>query len=242
MGADRPPDLFSFLDRIDGNTMATTRGKGGSTGGDTPAETAPRRTRTRAPEDEISGVAAPEAAAPPAKRARRAPGAGVAEAPPAEAPRPASRRAPGAGVASAGKAPGAAKKRGGQRETYAETAARRKKDKEVDQLQADLRAFVQARPAGWSHDDWVSFLTDLASRGHDVSDAERIGARLEQERLAVVLGSVQGLGPKRVQSLVERFHTLWSTRAAGADDLAGVAGMTRPLAERVAEELRTRYP
>jgi hypothetical protein len=222
--------------------MATTRGKGGSKGADTPAETAPRRTRTRAPEDEISGVAAPEAAAPPAKRTRRAPGAGVAEAVPAEAPRPASRRAPGAGVASASNAPGAAKKRGGKRETYAETAARRKQEKEVDKLQADLRAFAQARPSGWNHDDWVAFLSDLASRGHDVSDAERIGSRLEQERLAVVLGSVQGLGPKRVQSLVDRFHTLWSIRAAGADELAGVAGMTRPLAERVAEELRTRYP
>lgn len=212
--------------------MATTRGKGGSTGADTPAETAPRRTRTRAPEDETSGVAAPEAAAPPARRTRRAPGAGVAEGAPAKAPRP----------SSAGKAPGAARKRGGERETYTETAARRKKEKEVDQLQADLRAFAQARPGGWSHDDWVSFLSDLATRGHDVSDAERIGSRLEQERLAVVLGSVQGLGPKRVQALVDRFHTLWSVRAAGADDLAGVSGMTRPLAERVAEELRTRYP
>ncbi len=225
--------------------MATTRGKGGSTGGDTPAETAPRRTRTRAPEDEISGVAAPEAATPPAKRTSRAPGAGVAEGAAAEAPRPSSRKAPGAGVASAAKTPAkapAAKKRAGERETYAETAARRKKEKEVDQLQADLRAFAQARPSGWNHDDWVSFLSDLASRGHDVSDAERIGSRLEQERLAVVLGSVQGLGPKRVQSLVDRFHTLWSIRAAGTDELAGVAGMTRPLAERVAEDLRTRYP
>ncbi|HYW13496.1 MAG TPA: hypothetical protein VE871_16160, partial [Longimicrobium sp.] len=71
--------------------MATTRGKGGGTDGDTPAETATRRTRTRAPEDEISGVAAPEAPAPAA---------------PAKAPR---------------------KRGGSKRETYAETAARRRK-------------------------------------------------------------------------------------------------------------------
>ena len=205
--------------------MATTRGKGGGKGTDTPAETAPRarRTRTRAPEDDISGVAAPEAAAPPARRTGRAtPGASVAEGPAAEAPAP--------------------KKRGAKRETYQETAARRKREKEADQLQADLRAFAQARPAGWNHEDWVSFLEELASRGHDVSDSAGIGSRLEQERLAVVLGTVQGLGPKRVQSLVERFHTLWSLRQAGPDALAAVPGMTRPLAERVAEELRTRYP
>jgi excinuclease ABC subunit C len=75
-----------------------------------------------------------------------------------------------------------------------------------------------------------------------VSDAEGIGSRLEQERLAVVLGSVAGLGPKRVQSLVDRFHTLWSVRHAGADEVAAVPGMTRPLAQRVVEELGARYP
>ena len=217
--------------------MATTRGKGT----DTPADTAPpaRRTRTRAPEDDISGVADPQAAAPPAKRTRRA--APVAEGAAAEAPRPTRRKAPGAGDASAAEAP-APKKRGAKRETYQQTAARRKREKEADQLQADLRAFAQARPAGWNHEEWVGFLAELASRGHDVSDSEGIGSRLEQERLAVVLGMVQGLGPKRVQSLVERFHTLWSARQASADELAAVSGMTRPLAERVAEELRTRYP
>ena len=128
------------------------------------------------------------------------------------------------------------------RETFEETAARRKRAKEVDKLQADLRAFALARPAGWNHEDWVSFLSELGTRGHDVSDAEGIGARLEQERLAVVLGSVAGLGPKRVQSLVDRFHTLWSLRHAGVDEIATVPGMTRPLATRVADDLVTRYP
>jgi hypothetical protein len=229
--------------------MATTRGKGGGKGTGTPAaETAPpaRRTRTRAPEDEISGVAAPEAAAPPAKRApRAAPGAGVAQAPPAEAPRPGRRKAPGTGVASAASAPEAPvthTKRGGKRETYAETVARRRKEKEVDQLQADLRAFAQARPGGWNHEEWVGFLADLSARGHDVSDSGGIGSRLEQERLSLVLGSVQGLGPKRAQALADRFRSLYALRHAGPDEIGAVAGMTRPLAQRVAEELRTRYP
>lgn len=175
--------------------MATTRGKGGkAAGAGTPA-----RTRTRAPEDDISGVAAPEAAPAPNKR-------------------------------------------GNKRETYAETAARRRKEKEVDQLAADLRAFAVGRPSGWGHDDWVSFLAHLGERGHDVSDADGIGRRLERERLGVVLGAVQGLGPKRVEALVDRFETLWSLRQASAADVASVPGMTRPLAERLVEDLRTRYP
>lgn len=199
--------------------MATTRGKGGKAAGGTEA---PARTRTRAPEDDISGVAAPEAAAPPAQPTRRkAPGSGVAEAVPAPAP---------------------PKKRGKKRETYAETAARRKKEKEVDQLAADLRAFAVARPSGWDHGDWVSFLAHLGEQGHDVSDADGIGRRLERERLGVVLGAVQGLGPKRVDALVERFETLWSLRQASAAEVASVPGMTRPLAERLVEDLRTRYP
>lgn len=130
----------------------------------------------------------------------------------------------------------------GERETFEETAVRRKRAKEVDKLQADLRAFALARPAGWGHEDWVGFLSELGTRGHDVSDTEGIGARLEQERLAVVLGSVAGLGPKRVQSLVDRFHTLWSLRHAGVDEIAAVPGMTRSLANRVADDLVTRYP
>lgn len=230
--------------------MATTRGKGdGGADAGAPAKTAARRTRTRAPEDDISGVAAPETAAPAAKRARKAaPGTGVAESPPAEAPRPRGRTAPGGGVAAgtparaAAKTADAPKKRGGKRETYVETAARRKREKEVDQLAVDLRSFAVARPGGWNHEDWVSFLDYLATQGHDVSDAEGIGQRLERERLGVVLGGVQGLGPKRVQSLVEQFGTLWSVRHAGADDVAAVPGMTRPLAERVVEDLRTRFP
>lgn len=243
--------------------MATTRGKGTGTRGSAPAAdttteaAAPRarRTRTRAPEDEIGGTAAPEAAvaepaAPARGRGRRAaPGAGVnpADTPAADAttsaPAPRTRRAPGAGVADAAPAPAPAKGRGGRkkRETYQETAARRRKEKEVDQLQADLRAFAIARPGGWNHDDWESFVGHLAERGHDVADRDAIGLRLERERLAVALQGIEGLGPKRVHALVERFQTLWSLRHAGAADVATVAGMTRPLAERVVQQLAERH-
>jgi hypothetical protein len=241
--------------------MATTRGKGTGTRASAPpadttaAQPTPRAraARTRAPEDEIGGTAAPEAAvasnAPRSRGRRAAPGVGVTAADTAAAdattstPRPrGGRAAAGTGVAAA--APTApTKSRGGKkkRETYVETAARRRKEKEVDQLQADLRAFAIARPSGWNHEDWMAFLGHLKEKGHDVTDHQTIGARLERERLAVALEAIEGLGPKRVQSLVDRFQTMWSMRHAESADVATVAGMTRPLAERVVQQMRERY-
>lgn len=248
--------------------MATTRGKGTSgrrtpaapadtveTAGETRAPRA-RAPRTRAPGDEIGGTAAPEAevqapargrgrrTAPVADVAAETPAVGMTEAGTAS---DASRPTRGRGRTDAEKlspVERASGKRGGRkkRETYTETAARRRKEKEIDQLQADLRAFAIARPAGWNHDDWVAFLGHLAERGHDVSDHGTVGIRLERERLVVALEAIEGLGPKRVQSLVDRFQTLWSMRQADAAAIAGTQGMTRPLAERVVQVLRERYP
>jgi hypothetical protein len=232
--------------------MANSRGKGTADGGaaDTAAPRA-RRARTRAPEDEIGGTAAPVDAAPPARARRAAPAADVgasavpAAAPPAEAPPARARRRPAPDPVVDESPPPAAKpkkSRGGKkRETYVETAARRRREKEVDQLQADLRAFAIARPAGWNHDDWTNFLGHLAERGHDVSDHGSIGIRLERERLAVALEAIEGLGPKRVHALVERFQTLWSMRHADAGAVQTVPGMTRPLAERVVQQMAERF-
>jgi Helix-hairpin-helix domain len=204
--------------------MATTRGRRGAGSAPQTATPAAPAVHVRAPEDEIGGVAAP-----------------VPEAQPAEAAEPARTHSRRAGPAAEGAA-AAAKKRGTKRETYTETAARRRKEKEVDQLQADLRAFAIARPMGWDHADWEAFLAHLAEHGHDTSSPESIGTRLEQERLAVVLGGVQGLGPKRVQALVDHFHTLWSAGHADVAEVAAVPGMNRPLAEKLLATLRERFP
>jgi hypothetical protein len=104
-------------------------------------------------------------------------------------------------------------------------------------LREDLRAFVQARPGGWGHDDWVSFLDHLAGRGHDTSDPDAIGLLLERERLWALLEGVQGMGPRRVQTVVERFDPIWSAHHAGVDELAALPGMNRPLAEKVRQAL-----
>lgn len=103
-------------------------------------------------------------------------------------------------------------------------------------LRADLREFIGARPKGWNHDQWIALLDDLRGRGHDVSDTAAIGMSLERERLAVHLEAIPGMGPRRVESLVGRFHTLYSLRQAGADELAELPGMNRALAERVHQQ------
>ena len=107
-----------------------------------------------------------------------------------------------------------------------------RREKQPD-LQADLRAFIAARPAGWSHDDWMAFLDHLKERGHDTSDPEAIGQALERERLAALLERVQGMGPRRVSAVVERYETAWSCARADVDGIAALPGMNRALAEKV---------
>ena len=106
-------------------------------------------------------------------------------------------------------------------------------------LRADLRAFVTARPAGWGHEDWIAFLDHLRERGHDTTDSEAIGMLLEGERLGATLEAVAGMGARRVQAVVDRFHTLWSASHADVDALAELPGMNRALAEKVRQALQS---
>jgi hypothetical protein len=213
--------------------------------GDGPGTT---RGRSRAA-DAAAEAMAPGGARP--ARGGKAPGTGVAvgDQPPAvtrtRAPKAgASASKPVSGTASKPAAKTVAKtaaKPAGKRETFGETAARRKQQKEIDQLQADLRAFAIARPGGWNHEDWLGFLDSLRQKGHDLAAPEEIGSRLERERLGVVLSGIQGIGPKRVDALVNRFHTLYGARHASVEEFAG-AGLPRADAERVLRELQERYP
>jgi hypothetical protein len=144
----------------------------------------------------------------------------------------------GGSAAAKKPASSSARGRGGKRETFEETAARRGEERARDQLQEDLRAFATARPSGWNHEEWVGFLTELAAKGHDCSDPEQIGARLERERLALSLEAIQGVEHSGVEALADRFQTLWSARHASPEDIAQTAGLPRPQAERVLHALR----
>jgi hypothetical protein len=104
-------------------------------------------------------------------------------------------------------------------------------------LRADLRDFITAQGGEWGHDEWTALLGRLGERGHDVTDPDAIGNTLEGERIAMALGAVPGVGPRRVAALITRFGNLWSLRQASIDDLATVPGVPRALAERISAAL-----
>lgn len=90
-------------------------------------------------------------------------------------------------------------------------------------LQLELNQFVATHAEGWSHDEWVQLLDRLRSLGIP-ADPDKVGPQLEKTRLAAVLRSKQvpGLGPRRIEALVDRFETLWSFRHASTDDIRSV--------------------
>jgi hypothetical protein len=105
-------------------------------------------------------------------------------------------------------------------------------------LRIDLRKFVTSRPHGWNHDDWVALLAQLEARGYVIEQPERIGNELERERLRLVLASVAGMGPRRINAVVEHFATLWQLCQASVDDVAALPNIPRELAERALQTVR----
>ena len=103
-----------------------------------------------------------------------------------------------------------------------------------------LNAFIEAHPHGWSHEEWLALLGALDQDGIDVSDPEEIGYELENQRLAWELRrtEVPGLGPKRIDAIVDRFGTLWSLQHAEVEELAGLKTIPGALAEKVVAAVR----
>jgi excinuclease ABC subunit C len=62
-------------------------------------------------------------------------------------------------------------------------------------------------------------------------------ARRRKKRLSSPLEDVKGLGPKRRRALLRAFGGLQGIERAGIEEIAGVAGISRNLAERVYEHL-----
>lgn len=107
-------------------------------------------------------------------------------------------------------------------------------------MEKHLRAFIEAHPGGWHHQDWLEFLGELERDGFDVSDTDGIGWELERERLSWELRrkGVPGLGPKRIDAVVDRFGTLWSLRHAEVEELAQIKTIHGKLAEKVIDAVR----
>lgn len=125
----------------------------------------------------------------------------------------------------------AAKKAAVKKPTVKKTAAKPRSNR--PDITSELRDFAAARPQGWNHEDWQTFLGFLGERGHDTSNADAIGLALERERLALALSQVEGVGPRRLQALVDRFVTIWSLRNAEVEEIAATAKIRRDLAERI---------
>lgn len=104
----------------------------------------------------------------------------------------------------------------------------------------ELRAFVDAHPHGWNHDDWLGFLHHLEQDGHDFSDPDGIGLALERERLRNTLKGcgVKGLGPKRIESVASVFPTLHELQEAEGPDVAARTGLPRKLAQELVRRIR----
>ena len=98
-----------------------------------------------------------------------------------------------------------------------------------------LHAFAEAHPEGWNHDEWLGLLDDLNRSGAETSEADLVGKQLEEMRLAGKLrqSGVSGLGPKRIEALVNRFGTVWSLKHASVDAVAEIPTIPRGLAEKV---------
>ena len=110
--------------------------------------------------------------------------------------------------------------------------------KSAPDLRKDLRDFAGARPDGWGHEDWLKFLEDLQTRGHNINDRDAIGSMLERERLALALERIPGVGPQRVRSIADRYGYLWRLRETDADQLAREANVPKNVAEKVLDALR----
>lgn len=107
-------------------------------------------------------------------------------------------------------------------------------------MHQQLIDFIEAHPEGWDHQAWLGLLADLERAGHDMSDPDAIGFALETERLGWELRrrAVPGLGPKRIEAVVDRYKTLWSLRQADAGDLAEIKTIPSKLAEKVVAAVR----
>mgnify|MGYP006282118231 FL=1 len=111
----------------------------------------------------------------------------------------------------------------------------------IRDLADEIRDFAASHPEGWTHEEWREFIQGLSEAGHDVQDPDRIGLELEKERLAQTLRGmeIRGLGPRRIESITNRFGSLWVARNASSEDLADVPRLPRSLAARLTEELRS---
>lgn len=115
-------------------------------------------------------------------------------------------------------------------------------DSRIDALDTELKDFVGGHIHGWGHDDWDRLLHGLAAEGHDVSDRDFVGLRLERAHILATLERLElkGVGAKRRERLADHFPTLWKLRHASVEELAAVPTFHQSLAKALHDALTRR--
>ncbi len=99
--------------------------------------------------------------------------------------------------------------------------------------------FLDEHDGRWDHGAWLELLDTLRAEGLSTQANDDIGLSLESTRVAWYLrrSGVKGLGPRRVQAVVDRFGTMWSLLHASPDDLADVPKLPRAVATELSAAL-----
>lgn len=116
------------------------------------------------------------------------------------------------------------------------------KESKIEALEEQLKDFADRHIHGWGHDDWNHLVHELTSAGHDVSDRDTLGLRLERAHILATLErlDLKGIGAKRRERIADGFPTLWRLRQATVDELAEVPTIHRGLAEQLHDALARR--
>lgn len=99
-------------------------------------------------------------------------------------------------------------------------------------LQTAVVEFVDQYPFGWGDNEWNQFLDQLEQKGLSRESAPQYGTELERERLRRTLrhAQVNGLGEKRIDSIVLGFDSLWNLQRASEDQIASIRSVSKKLA------------
>jgi hypothetical protein len=110
--------------------------------------------------------------------------------------------------------------------------AHRQHTTEAD-LRKELRRFVAEHPQGWGHEQWLSLVESVRTRGYPMDDAVQIGRLLEREHLSVKLKGIPGVGQQRIQALIEQYGSIRNLLNTDPSELAQSIKAPHELAERI---------
>lgn len=112
---------------------------------------------------------------------------------------------------------------------------RRKPSAAAKNLAAELQQFVSEHRDGWGDREWTTLLNRLHEQGHDLSSVDTIGLELEKQRLRARLSAanIPNLGPRRIDSIVSRYQTIWALKRQRIEDVAIDCKVTAEIAQMV---------